>query len=70
MIQMDASSFELIDNEVLHLHVAIDDADGKIVDAYFDIQETLKGYYNVLYHCFTLMDALFLNIKEKQCIRR
>ena len=45
MIQMDASSFHWIEKEVWHLHVAIDDADGKIVGAYFDYQETLKGYY-------------------------
>ena len=49
MIQMDASSFHWIEKEVWHLHVAIDDADGKIVGAYFDYQETLKGYYNVLH---------------------
>ena len=49
MIQMDASSYYWIENEIWHLHVAIDDADGKIVGAYFDYQETLKGYYNVLY---------------------
>ena len=42
MIQMDASSFHWIEKEVWHLHVAIDDADGKIVGAYFDYQETLK----------------------------
>ena len=53
MIQMDASSFHWIDNELWHLHVAIDDADGKIVGAYFDYQETLKGYYNVLYQILT-----------------
>ena len=46
---MDASSFHWIEKEVWHLHVAIDDADGKIVGAYFDYQETLKGYYNVLH---------------------
>ena len=38
-----------IEGEVWHLHVAIDDADGKVVGAYFDHQETLKGYYEVLY---------------------
>lgn len=53
MIQMDASSFHWIDKELWHLHVAIDDADGKIVGAYFDYQETLKGYYNVLYQILT-----------------
>lgn len=46
IIQMNASSFCWIDKEIWHLHVAIDDSDGKIVGAYFDCQETLKGYYN------------------------
>ena len=46
---MDASSFHWIEGEVWHLHVAIDDADGKVAGAYFDRQETLKGYYEVLY---------------------
>ena len=50
---MDASSFHWIEKEVWHLHVAIDDADGKIVGAYFDYQETLKGYYNVLHQILT-----------------
>ena len=50
---MDASSFHWIEKEVWHLHVAIDDVDGKIVGAYFDYQETLKGYYNVLHQILT-----------------
>ena len=49
MIQMDASEYHWIPNEIWHLHVAIDDATGNIVGAYFDTQETLKGYYNVFY---------------------
>ena len=53
MIQMDASSFHWIDKELWHLHVAIDDTDGKIAGTYFDYQETLKGYYNVLHQILT-----------------
>ena len=53
MIQMDASSFEWTPNEIWHLHLAIDDATGEVVGAYFDTQETLKGYYNVLYQILT-----------------
>lgn len=53
MIQMDASSFHWIPNEVWHLHLAVDDASGEVVGAYFDTQETLKGYYNVLYRILT-----------------
>lgn len=66
MIQMDVSSFKWIDNEVWHLHVAIDDANGKIVGAYFDYQETLNGYYNVLYQILTNhgIPALFYTDKR------
>lgn len=53
MIQMDASSFEWIPGQIWHLHLAIDDATGEVVGAYFDFQETLNGYYNVLYLILT-----------------
>lgn len=53
MIQMDASSFNWIPNELWHLHLAVDDASGTVVGAYFDTQETLNGYYNVLYGILT-----------------
>ena len=46
---MDASPHIWFGNEVTHLHLAIDDATGKIVDSYFDTQETLNTYYHVLY---------------------
>jgi hypothetical protein len=49
MIQMDASVHNWFGNEKTQLHVAVDDCTGKIVGAFFDKQETLKGYYNVLY---------------------
>lgn len=49
MIQMDASSYNWIKDETWHLHVAIDDATGEVVGAYFDTQETLRAYYNVFY---------------------
>ncbi|MDD6512476.1 ISNCY family transposase [Sharpea azabuensis] len=48
MIQMDASSYKWNGSDTWHLHVAIDDATGEIVGAYFDLQETLKGYYGVV----------------------
>ncbi|MBM6967305.1 ISNCY family transposase, partial [Massilimicrobiota timonensis] len=53
MIQMDASSFEWIDGHIWHLHLAVDDATGEVVGAYFDTQETLNGYYNVFYQILT-----------------
>jgi transposase-like protein len=49
LIQMDASSYTWFGGQITHLHLAIDDASGNIVGAYFDTQETLKGYYHVLH---------------------
>ena len=46
-LQMDASEHEWFGGIVSHLHAAIDDATGRITGAYFDTQETLRGYYDV-----------------------
>lgn len=48
MIQMDASIHNWFGNDDTQLHIGIDDATGMIVGAYFDHQETLNGYYNIL----------------------
>lgn len=53
LIQMDAASFEWVAGQVWHLHVAIDDATGRVVGAWFDTQETLDGYYHVLHQILT-----------------
>lgn len=50
MIQMDASEHRWVAGAgKWHLHAAIDDATGELVGAWFDDQETLNGYYHVLY---------------------
>ncbi len=49
LIQMDASVHNWFGNSKTHLHIAVDDATGNIVGAYFDKEETLKGYYNILH---------------------
>ena len=49
MLQMDASVHLWFGDGKTQLHIAVDDCTGTIVGAYFDHQETLKGYYNVLY---------------------
>jgi len=49
MIQMDASLHHWFGSEKAQLHIAIDDSTSTIVAAYFDTQETLHGYYNVLH---------------------
>ena len=61
MIQMDASSFEWVKNQIWHLHLAVDDATGKVVGAYFDQQETLNGYYNVLYQILIIKQCNYQN---------
>lgn len=48
LIQMDASDHEWISGQRWSLHLAVDDATGLIVGAYFDKEETLNGYYNVM----------------------
>ncbi len=47
LAQMDASSYEWFGTGKTTLHIAVDDATGRIIGAYFDRQETLKGYYNL-----------------------
>ena len=47
LVQMDATPFEWIPGQIWHLHLAVDDATGRIVGAYFDTQEKLNAYYNV-----------------------
>ena len=47
LIQMDASGGVWFGDTFATLHLAVDDSTGCVVGAYFDIQETLKGYYNV-----------------------
>ncbi len=47
LIEMDASSLTWFGGITTHLHLAIDDATGRIMGGYFDRQETLNGYYNV-----------------------
>ncbi|MEG1477863.1 MAG: transposase, partial [Oscillospiraceae bacterium] len=53
MIQMDASEFIWFGDTKTHLHIAVDDNTGTLVGAWFDTQETLKGYYNVLHQILT-----------------
>lgn len=49
MIQMDASVCVWFGDVKTYLHLAVDDCTGSIVGASFAPEETLVGYYNVLY---------------------
>lgn len=53
LVFMDASAHPWFEGIISHLHASIDDATGIVTGAYFDDQETLKGYYNVLYQILT-----------------
>lgn len=53
MIQMDASEYVWFGDVKTHLHIAVDDSTGSLVGAWFDTQETLNGYYNVLHQILT-----------------
>lgn len=53
MLQMDASLHYWFGDSKTQLHIAVDDATGAILGAYFDRQETLNGYYHVLHQILT-----------------
>ena len=53
MQQMDASPYEWAPGQTWHLHLAIDDATGTVTGAWFDTQETLRGYYHVFHQILT-----------------
>ena len=40
--------------QIWHLHLAIDDATGRITGGWFDTQETLNGYYHVFHQILNL----------------
>lgn len=68
LIQMDASSYKWFGNEVTHLHLAIDDASGDIVGAYFDTQETLNGYYHILNQILTRKGIPLAFLTDKRTV--
>ena len=53
MEQMDATPYEWVNGQIWHLHLAVDDALGTITGGWFDMQETLNGYYHVLHQILT-----------------
>lgn len=53
LIQMDASVELWFGNTKTYLHAAIDDYSGAIVGAYFDTEETLNAYYQVMAQILT-----------------
>ena len=50
LLQMDASMHRWFGDRYAFLHIAVDDATSTIVGAYFDLEETLNGYFHVMNH--------------------
>lgn len=53
LVQIDASVHIWFGNIKTYLHLAIDDATGNVLGAYFDTGETIKGYYEMTYQILT-----------------
>lgn len=68
LIQMDASEHIWFGTIKTHLHLAIDDATGMIVGAYFALQETLDGYYNVFYQILTNYGIPFKFLTDRRTV--
>ena len=68
MIQMDASVHLWFGHKKTHLHIAVDDATGQIVGAYFDEQETLNGYYNVTHQILTTYGIPYQFFTDKRTV--
>ena len=67
-IQMDASVHLWFGSEKTYLHLAIDDATGRIVGAYFGTQETLKCYYEVFSQILTTYGIPILFKTDKRTV--
>ena len=68
MLQMDASEYLWFGEKNSYLHLAVDDASGAITGAYFDSQETLNGYYNVLYQVLTNYGIPYMFFTDRRTI--
>jgi transposase len=68
MLQMDASVHLWFGDKTSHLHIAVDDSCSGILGAYFDTQETLKGYYNVAYQVITGYGIPFKFLTDRRTV--
>ncbi|NEU06670.1 MULTISPECIES: ISNCY family transposase [Clostridium] len=68
ILQMDASVHNWFGITKSHLHIAVDDATGTIVGAYFDAQETLNGYYNVLHQILTTYGIPYKFLTDRRTV--
>lgn len=66
--QMDATPYEWVPGQIWHLHLAIDDATGRITGAWFDMQETLNGYYHVFRQILTSYGIPYKFLTDKRTV--
>ena len=66
--QMDATPYEWVPGEIWHLHLAVDDATGRIVGAWFDTQETLHAYYHVFYQILNNYGIPYKFLTDKRTV--
>lgn len=67
-IQTDACIHLWFGKTKTALHAAIDDSTGYVVAAYFDLQETLNGYYNIYYQILTKYGIPYLFKTDKRTV--
>ena len=65
---MDASLHFWIGSCKWTLHIAIDDATGTVVGAWFERQETLRGYYQVFKQILTLYGIPYMFYTDRRTI--
>ena len=68
MIQMDASLHLWFGDSKATLHLAVDDATGIIVGAWFELQETLKGYYSVFKQILTKYGIPYMFYTDRRTV--
>jgi transposase len=68
MIQMDATLHLWAGDSKWTLHIAIDDATGTVVGAWFEEQETLRGYYNVFSQILTKYGIPYMFYTDKRTV--
>ena len=68
MIQMDASVHLWFGTVKAYLHLAVDDATGEIVGAWFDAEETLNGYYNVFSQILTEYGIPYMFFTDRRTV--
>jgi transposase len=68
MLQMDASLHPWFGATKTQLHIAVDDATGQILGAYFDEQETLNGYYHIFHQVLSKYGIPYQFFTDKRTV--